>query len=77
MARATSLPAAASAPDHPPRQSPQPEVTKEEDTSSEVLSDGGGGETVGEAGPIPTKRRKAVHKMNMNFYGAGGGDHKV
>lgn len=53
---------------------PQPEVTKEEDTSSEVLSDGGGGETVGEAGPIPTKRRKAVHKMNMNFYGAGGGE---
>ncbi|SPP88593.1 la-related protein 7 [Drosophila guanche] len=24
--------------------------------------------------PVPPKRRKAVHKMNMNFYGAGGGE---
>ncbi|KAH8330025.1 hypothetical protein KR074_007242, partial [Drosophila pseudoananassae] len=54
---------------------PQPEVTKEDDTtSSEVLSDGGGGDPVVETGPIPTKRRKTVHKMNMNFYGAGGGE---
>ncbi|KAH8274225.1 hypothetical protein KR018_009076, partial [Drosophila ironensis] len=49
------------------------------DDDAEALSDGGGGgggsgEPSGEPGPIPVKRRKAVHKMNMNFYGAGGGE---
>ncbi|KAH8408868.1 hypothetical protein KR009_002902, partial [Drosophila setifemur] len=56
---------------HNPNPPQQPEVIKEEDAGGEVLSDGGeaGG---GDAGPAPAKRRKAVHKMNMNFYGAGG-----
>uniref|UniRef100_A0A6P4FAZ6 La-related protein 7 n=1 Tax=Drosophila rhopaloa TaxID=1041015 RepID=A0A6P4FAZ6_DRORH len=53
-----------------PKPSQPPEVTKEEETGGEVLSDGG--EAAGDAVPVPAKRRKAVHKMNMNFYGAGG-----
>ncbi|XP_022208701.2 la-related protein 7 [Drosophila obscura] len=35
--------------------------------------DDGGGATEASV-PVPPKRRKAVHKMNMNFYGAGGGE---
>ncbi|XP_016948773.1 la-related protein 7 [Drosophila biarmipes] len=47
-----------------------PEAAKEEETGGEVPSDGG--EAAADAVPVPAKRRKAVHKMNMNFYGAGG-----
>ncbi|XP_033246951.1 la-related protein 7-like [Drosophila miranda] len=36
-------------------------------------ADDGGGATEASV-PVPPKRRKAVHKMNMNFYGAGGGE---
>ncbi|XP_043659193.1 la-related protein 7 [Drosophila teissieri] len=53
-----------------PKPSQLPEVVKEEETGGEVPSDGG--EAAVEAAPVPAKRRKAVHKMNMNFYGAGG-----
>ncbi|XP_002044652.2 la-related protein 7 [Drosophila sechellia] len=56
-------------PNHP-KPSQLPEAAKEEETGGEVLSDGGEGAV--EAAPVPAKRRKAVHKMNMNFYGAGG-----
>ncbi|KAH8235489.1 hypothetical protein KR032_001399 [Drosophila birchii] len=63
---------------HPNPPQPKPEAVKEEETSAEVLSDGGGGESnatgSGDGVPVPVKRRKAVHKMNMNFYGAGGVD---
>jgi len=47
-----------------------PEAANEEETGGEVPSDGG--EAAADAVPVPAKRRKAVHKMNMNFYGAGG-----
>ncbi|KAH8280705.1 hypothetical protein KR054_003127 [Drosophila jambulina] len=65
---------------NPPQ--PKPEAVKEEEASAEVLSDGGGepggggggGGGNGDGVPVPVKRRKAVHKMNMNFYGAGGVD---
>ncbi|XP_017055640.1 la-related protein 7 [Drosophila ficusphila] len=53
-----------------PKPSQLPEAAKEDETGAEVLSDGG--EAAGDAVPVPAKRRKAVHKMNMNFYGAGG-----
>ncbi|KAH8356636.1 hypothetical protein KR084_010978 [Drosophila pseudotakahashii] len=53
-----------------PKPSQLPEAAKEEETGAEVQSDGG--EAAGDAVPVPAKRRKAVHKMNMNFYGAGG-----
>ncbi|KAH8255174.1 hypothetical protein KR038_011238 [Drosophila bunnanda] len=61
---------------HPNPPQPKPEAIKEEETSAEVLSDGGGepGGNSGDGVPVPVKRRKAVHKMNMNFYGAGGVD---
>ncbi|XP_017006136.2 la-related protein 7 [Drosophila takahashii] len=55
---------------HPKPSSQLPEAVKEEESGVEVLSDGG--EPAGDAVPVPAKRRKAVHKMNMNFYGAGG-----
>ncbi|KAH8362080.1 hypothetical protein KR200_002173 [Drosophila serrata] len=64
---------------HPNPPQPKPEAVKEEETNAEVLSDGAGepgasGGTAGDGVPVPVKRRKAVHKMNMNFYGAGGVD---
>ncbi|XP_017064050.1 la-related protein 7 [Drosophila eugracilis] len=52
-----------------PKPSQLPEAVKEEETASEVQSDS---EAAGDGVPVPAKRRKAVHKMNMNFYGAGG-----
>ncbi|KAH8327444.1 la-related protein 7 [Drosophila kikkawai] len=62
---------------HPNPPQPKPEAVKEEENSAEALSDGGGepgGGAGGDGVPVPVKRRKAVHKMNMNFYGAGGVD---
>ncbi|XP_017114589.1 la-related protein 7 [Drosophila elegans] len=54
-----------------PSQLPEVANKEEEAGGPEIPSEGG--EAAGEAAvPVPAKRRKAVHKMNMNFYGAGG-----